>query len=127
MRISMKDGLNIQEKLQEFHKNSLIIKDFHPKILARLDSNNVEFYVEKLSKTTNEIYKSDSCFYGTLKFGLRKLLKEVLNVENLKDNSIFDKYKDVKVKDSVKDIYKEVIQDFNVEALKQKKLLKGKK
>ena len=119
--------LNIQEKLQEFHKNSLIIKDFHPKILARLDSNNVEFYVEKLSKTTNEIYKSDSCFYGTLKFGLRKLLKEVLNVENLKDNSIFDKYKDVKVKDSVKDIYKEVIQDFNVEALKQKKLLKGKK
>ena len=58
---------------------------------------------------------------------MQKLLKEVLNVENLKDNSIFDKYKDVKVKDSVKDIYEEVIQDFNVEALKQKKLLKGKK
>ena len=123
----MKDGLNIQEKLQEFHQKSLVIKEFHPKILARLDSNNIEFYVEKLSKTTNETYKVDSCFYGTLKFGLRKLLKEVLNVENLKDNSIFDKYKDVKVKDSVKDIYEEVIQDFNVEALKQKKLLKGKK
>ena len=123
----MKDGLNIQEKLQEFHQKSLVIKEFHPKILARLDSNNIEFYVEKLSKTTNETYKVDSCFYGTLKFGLRKLLKEVLNVENLKDNSIFDNYKDVKVKDSVKDIYEEVIQDFNVEALKQKKLLKGKK
>ena len=123
----MKDGLNIQEKLQEFQNNSLVIKDFHPKILARLDSNNVEVYTEKLSKTTNEIYKSDSCYYGSLKFALRKLLKEVLNVENLKDNSIFDKYKDVKVKDSVKDIYEEVIQDFNVEALKQKKLLKGKK
>ena len=119
--------LNIQEKLQEFHRNSLVIKDFSPKILARLDSNNLEFYIEKIAKTTGEIYKADSCFYGTLKFGLRKLLKEVLNVENLKDNSIFDKYKDVKVKDSVKDIYEEVIQDFNVEALKQKKLLKGKK
>ena len=49
----MKDGLNIQEKLQEFHKNSLIIKDFHPKVLSRLDSNNIEFYIEKVSKTTN--------------------------------------------------------------------------
>ena len=123
----MKDNnLNIQEKLQEFHKNSLIIKDFHPKILARLDSNNVEFYIEKLSKTTNEIYKSDSCFYGTLKYGLRKLLKEVLNIENLKDESIFDKYRDVKVKDCVKEIYEKVMVDFNAEVLKQKKLLKGK-
>ena len=120
------NNLNIQEKLQEFHKNSLIIKDFHPKILARLDSNNVEFYIEKLSKTTNEIYKSDSCFYGTLKYGLRKLLKEVLNVETLKDTSSFDKYKDVKVKDCVKDIYEEVISDFNNEIKIQKKLLKGK-
>ena len=123
----MKDNnLNIQEKLQEFHKNSLIIKDFHPKILARLDSNNVEFYVEKLSKTTNEIYKSDSCFYGSLKYALRKLLKEVLNIETLKDNSIFDKYRDVKVKDCIKEIYKEIITDFNTELKIQKKLLKGK-
>ena len=123
----MKDNnLNIQEKLQEFHKNSLIIKDFHPKILARLDSNNVEVYTEKLSKTTNEIYKSDSCFYGSLKFALRKLLKEVLNVETLKDDNIFDKYKEIKVKDSVKEIYEEVIADFNAEVKLQKKLLKGK-
>ena len=123
----MKDNnLNIQEKLQEFHKNSLIIKDFHPKILARLDSNNVEFYVEKLSKTTNEIYKSDSCFYGSLKYALRKLLKEVLNEEILKDDSIFDKYRDVKVKDCIKEIYKEIITDFNTELKIQKKLLKGK-
>ena len=120
------NNLNIQEKLQEFHKNSLIIKDFHPKILARLDSNNIEFYIEKVSKTTSELYKSDSCFYGTLKYGLRKLLKEVLNEETLKDDSIFDKYRDVKVKDSVKDIYKEVIADFNAEVKLQKKLLKGK-
>jgi hypothetical protein len=123
----MKDNnLNIQEKLQEFHRNSLVIKDFHPKILARLDSNNVEFYIEKLSKTTNEIYKSDSCFYGTLKYGLRKLLKEVLNEETLKDDSIFDKYREVRVKDCVKDIYEEVISDFNNELKIQKKLLKGK-
>ena len=122
----MKDGLNIQEKLQEFQNNSLVIKDFHPKILARLDSNNVEVYTEKLSKTTNEIYKSDSCFYGTLKYSLRKLLKEVLNEENLKDNTIFDKYKDVEVKDCVKDIYEEVVADFNAEVKLQKKLLKGK-
>ena len=123
----MKDNnLKIQEKLQEFHRNSLVINDFHPKILARLDSNNVEFYVEKLSKTTNEIYKSDSCFYGSLKYALRKLLKEVLNIENLKDDSIFDKYRDVKVKDCVKEIYEKVIADFNAEVLKQKKLLKGK-
>ena len=122
----MKDGLNIQEKLQEFHRNSLVIKDFHPKILSRLDSNNVEFYVEKLSKTTNEIYKSDSCFYGSLKYALRKLLKEVLNIETLKDNSIFDKYRDVKVKDCIRDTYEEVISDFNAEVKLQKKLLKGK-
>jgi hypothetical protein len=121
------NNLNIQEKLQEFHRNSLVIKEFHPKILSRLDSNNVEFYVEKLSKTTNEIYKSDSCFYGSLKYGLRKLLKEVLNVETLKDNSIFNKYREVKVKDSVKDIYEEVIADFNAEVKLQKKLLKGEK
>ena len=120
------NNLNIQEKLQEFHNNSLVIKDFHPKILARLDSNNVEFYVEKLSKTTNEIYKSDSCFYGSLKYALRKLLKEVLNEEILKDDSIFDKYRDVKVKDCVKDIYEEVMSDFNTELKIQKKLLKGK-
>ena len=120
------NNLNIQEKLQEFHKNSLIIKDFHPKILARLDSNNVEFYVEKLSKTTNEIYKSDSCFYGSLKYALRKLLKEVLNIETLKDDSIFDKYRDVKVKDCIRDTYEEVISDFNAEVKLQKKLLKGK-
>ena len=118
--------LNIQGKLQEFHKNSLIIKDFHPKILARLDSNNVEVYTEKLSKTTNEIYKSDSCYYGSLKYSLRKLLKEVLNEETLRDDSIFDKYKDVKVKDCVKDTYKEIITDFNAENKIQKKLLKGK-
>ena len=122
----MKEGLNIQEKLQEFHRNSLVIKDFHPKILARLDSNNVEFYIEKSSKTTGESYKSDSCFFGTLKYGLRRLLKEVLNVEVLKDDSIFDKYKDVKVKDCVKELYEEVIIDFNAEVVKQKKLLKGK-
>lgn len=122
----MKDGLNIQEKLQEFQNNSLVIKDFHPKILSRLDSNNVEFYVEKLSKTTNEIYKSDSCFYGSLKFALRKLLKEILNLETLKDDSIFDKYRDVKVKDCTRDTYEEVISDFNAEVKLQKKLLKGK-
>lgn len=122
----MKEGLNIQEKLQEFHSNSLVIKDFSPKILARLDSNNVEFYIEKLSKTTGEVYKSESCFYGTLKYALRRLLKEVLNVEVLKDDSIFDKYKDVRVKDCIKDIYEEVIADFNAEVMKQKKLLKGR-
>ena len=123
----MKDNnLNIQQKLQEFHRNSLVIKDFHPKILVRLDSNNVEFYIEKSSKTTGEVYKSDSCFYGSLKFALRKLLKEVLNVETLKDNSIFDRYREVKVKDCVKDIYEEVIIDFNAEVKLQKKLLKGK-
>ena len=122
----MKDGLNIQEKLQEFQNNSLVIKDFHPKILARLDSNNIEFYIEKVSKTTSETYKVDSCFYGSLKFALRKLLKEVLNVETLKDDNIFDKYKEIKVKDSVKEIYKEVIADFNAEVKLQKKLLKGK-
>ena len=123
----MKDNnLNIQEKLQEFHSSSLVIREFSPKILARLDSNNLEFYIEKISKTTGEIYKSDSCFFGTLKFALRRLLKEVLNVENLKDDNIFDKYKDVKVKDCVKDIYEEVIADFNAEVKLQKKLLKGK-
>ena len=122
----MKDGLNIQEKLQEFQNNSLVIKDFHPKILARLDSNNIEFYIEKVSKTTSELYKTDSCFYGSLKFALRKLLKEVLNVETLKDDNIFDKYKEIKVKDSVKEIYEEVIADFNAEVKLQKKLLKGK-
>ena len=120
------NNLNIQEKLQEFQNNSLVIKDFHPKILARTDSNNVEFYVEKLSKTTNEIYKSDSCYYGSLKYALRKLLKEVLNEETLRDDSIFDKYRDVKVKDCVKDTYKEIITDFNTEVKLQKKLLKGK-
>ena len=123
----MKDNnLNIQEKLQEFYKNSLVITDFHPKILARLDSNNIEFYIEKVSKTTNERYKSDSCYYGSLKYGLRKLLKEVLNEETLRDDSIFDKYRDVKVKDSIKEIYEEVIMDFNAEVKLQKKLLKGK-
>ena len=120
------NNLNIQEKLQEFHSSSLVIREFSPKILARLDSNNLEFYIEKISKTTGEIYKSDSCFFGTLKFALRRLLKEVLNVENLKDDNIFDKYKDVKVKDCVKDIYEEVIADFNAEVKLQKKLLKGK-
>ncbi len=118
--------LNIQEKLQEFHRKSLVIKDFHPKILARTDSYNIEFYVEKISKNANEIYKSDSCFYGSLKYGLRKLLKEVLNEETLKDDSIFDKYRDVKVKDSIKEIYEEVMADFNAEVKLQKKLLKGK-
>ena len=122
----MKDGLNIQQKLQEFQNNSLVIKDFHPKILARLDSNNVEVYTEKISKNTNEIYKSDSCYYGSLKYALRKLLKEVLNIETLKDNSIFDKYRDVKVKDCIRDTYEEVISDFNNEVKLQKKLLKGK-
>ena len=122
----MKDGLNIQEKLQEFQNNSLVIKDFHPKILARLDSNNIEFYIEKVSKTTGEVYKSDSCFYGTLKYGLRKLLKEVLNIETLKDDSIFDKYRDVKVKDCIREIYEGVIVDFNNEVKLQKKLLKEK-
>ena len=120
------NNLNIQEKLQEFHSSSLVIREFSPKILARLDSNNVEFYIEKIAKTTGEVYKSDSCFFGTLKYSLRKLLKEVINVETLKDDSIFDKYKDVKVKDCVKDIYEEVIADFNAEVKLQKKLLKGK-
>ena len=120
------NNLNIQEKLQEFHRNSLAIKDFHPKVLVRTDSYNVEFYIEKLSKTTNEVYKAESCYYGTLKYGLRKLLKEVLNVETFKDDSIFDKYKEVKVKDCIKDIYEEVIQDFNNEVKLQKKLLKDK-
>ncbi len=118
--------LNIQEKLQEFHRKSLVIRDFHPKILARTDSYNIEFYTEKISKNTNEIYKSESCFYGNLKYGLRKLLKEVLNEETLKDDSIFDKYREVRVKDCVKDIYEEVISDFNNEIKIQKKLLKGK-
>ena len=120
------NNLNIQEKLQEFHSSSLVIREFSPKILARLDSYNIEVYTEKVSKTTGEVYKSESCFYGTLKFALRKLLKEVLNIENLKDDNIFNKYKDVKVKDSVKEIYEEVIADFNAEVKLQKKLLKGK-
>ena len=120
------NNLNIQEKLQEFHSSSLVIREFSPKILARLDSNNVEVYTEKLSKTTNEIYKSDSCYYGSLKYALRKLLKEVLNIETLKDDSIFDKYRDVKVKDCIRDTYEEVISDFNAEVKLQKKLLKGK-
>ena len=123
----MKDNnLNIQEKLQEFHSSSLVIREFSPKILARLDSYNVEVYTEKISKTTGEVYKSDSCYYGRLKFALRRLLKEVLNVETLKDDSIFNKYRDVRVKDCVKDIYEEVMLDFNAEVVKQKKLMKGK-
>ena len=72
----MKDNnLNIQEKLQEFHKNSLIIKDFHPKILARLDSNNVEVYIERVSKTNGEAYISDSCFYGSVKKAIERSFK----------------------------------------------------
>lgn len=123
----MKDNnLNIQQKLQEFHNSSLVIKDFHPKILARSDSYNLEFYIEKVSKNTGGVYKSDSCFYGRLNYALRKLLKEVLKVETIKDDSIFDKYKEVRVKDCVKDIYEEVMVDFNNEAIKQKKLLKVK-
>lgn len=122
----MKEGLNIQEKLQEFHSSSLVLREFSPKILARLDSYNIEVYTEKVSKTTGEVYKSDSCFYGRLKEALRKLLKEVLNVETLKDDAIFDKYREVKVKGCVKDIYEEVIKDFNAEVKLQKKLLKGK-
>ena len=123
----MKDNnLNIQEKLQEFHSSSLVIREFSPKILARLDSYNIEVYTEKVSKTTGEVYKSDSGFYGRLKEALRKLLKEVLNEESLRDDSIFDKYKEIKVKDSVKEIYEEVIADFNAEVKLQKKLLKGK-
>ena len=123
----MRDNLNIQQKLQEFHNNSLVIKDFHPKILGRLDSNNLEFYIEKIAKTTGEIYKSESGFYGSLKFALRRLLKEVLKIETLKDDSIFDKYRDVRVKGCVKELYEEVIQDFNAEVKLQKKLLKVKK
>ena len=123
----MKDNnLNIQEKLQEFHRKSLVIRDFHPKVLARTDSYNIEFYTEKISKTTNDSYKSDSCYYGSLKYALRKLLKEVLNEESLRDDSIFDKYRDVKVKDCIRDTYEEVISDFNAEVKLQKKLLKGK-
>ena len=122
----MKDVLNIQEKLQEFQNNSLVIKDLHPKILSRVDSYNIEVYTEKLSKTTNEIYKSDSCYYGSLKYSLRKLLKEVLNEETLRDDSIFDKYREVRVKDCVRDIYEGVMSDFNAELKIQKKLLKGK-
>ena len=53
-------------------------------------------------------------------------MKEVLNIETLKDNSIFDKYRDVKVKDCIKDTYEKVITDFNNELKIQKKLLKGK-
>jgi hypothetical protein len=122
----MKEGLNIQEKLQEFHSSSLVLREFSPKVLARLDSNNVEVYIEKVTKTTGEIYKSDSGFFGTLKYALRRLLKEVLNVETLKDDNIFNKYKDVKVKDCVKELYEEVISDFKAEVIRQKKLLKGK-
>lgn len=122
----MKEGLNIQEKLQEFHSSSLVLREFSPKILARLDSNNLEVYIEKIAKTTGEVYKSDSGFFGTLKYALRRLLKEVLNVETLKDDNIFDKYREVKVKGCVKDIYEEVMLDFNAEVVKQKKLLKGK-
>ena len=118
--------LNIQEKLQEFHSSSLVIREFSPKILARLDSYNMEVYTEKVSKTTGDVYKSDSCFYGSLKYALRKLLKEILTVETLKDDSIFDKYRDVKVKDCIRDTYEEVISDFNAEVKLQKKLLKGK-
>ena len=98
----------------------------HPKILSRVDSYNIEVYTEKLSKTTNEIYKSDSCYYGSLKYSLRKLLKEVLNEETLRDDSIFDKYREVRVKDCVRDIYEGVMSDFNAELKIQKKLLKGK-
>ena len=122
----MKDGLNIQEKLQEFHSSSLVIREFSPKILARLDSYNIEVYTEKVSKTTGGVYKSDSGFYGRLKEALRKLLKEVLKIETLEDNNIFDKYKDVRVKGCVKDIYEEVMLDFNAEVVKQKRLMKGK-
>ena len=121
----MREGLNIQEKLKEFHSSSLVIKDFSPKVLSRLDSNNVEVYTEKLSKTTNEIYKAESCYYGTLKYALRKLLKEILNLETLEDN-IFDKYREVKVKDCIKDTYEKVMVDFNNELKIQKKLLKEK-
>ena len=120
------NNLNIQEKLQEFHSSSLVIREFSPKILARLDSYNIEVYTEKVSKTTGEVYKSDSGFYGRLKEALRKLLKEVLKIETLEDNNIFDKYKDVRVKGCVKDIYEEVMLDFNAEVVKQKRLMKGK-
>ena len=122
----MREGLNIQEKLKEFHSSSLVLREFHPKILSRLDSNNVEVYTEKLSKTTNEIYKAESCYYGTLKYALRKLLKEILKIETLRDDNIFDKYREVKVKDCIKDTYEKVMVDFNNELKIQKKLLKGK-
>lgn len=120
------NNLNIQEKLQEFHSNSLVIEDYKPKILKRLDSYNIEFYVEKISKNTGESYKSENGYYGSLKYSLRRLLREVLNIETLKDDTIFDKYREVKVKDCVKGIYDEVIKDFKAEVVKQKKLLKGK-
>lgn len=122
----MSNALNIQEKLEEFHSNSLIIDDYTPKILKRLDSYNIEVYIEKISKVTNEPYKTESGYYGRLKYALLRLLKEVLGVEKLKDDTIFDKYKDTKVTDCTKGLYEEVIQDFKSELKLQKKLLKGR-
>lgn len=116
----------VREKLEAFNEASLVITDYNPKILKRNDSYNIITYIEKISKTSGEKYPADTSYYGSLKFALRGLLAEVLGLDNLKDDSIFEEFKRVKPEKCTKEIYEEVITAFKLELKKQKKLLKGK-
>ena len=118
---------NVRDKLEAFNEASLEIKDYAPKILRRNDNYNIITYIEKISKTSGEKYQGETSYYGTLKYALRSLLAEVLGIDKLKDDSIFDEFKGIKPENCTKEIYNEVISAFKLELKKQKNILKEEK
>lgn len=111
---------NIQKYKQEFETNSILLNK-KPFYLTRLDKNNIVTYEEKKSKDSGELYKSDTRYYGRLKYALRNLFERITKKKPEED--LFFEYKDIKPEQATKDIQKEVSTRLN-KAIKEKKWLK---
>ena len=108
-------GEQLRDAIEEFNANSGVI-DKKPHFLKRIDKYNIRYHKEKTTEGGN-IIETNLGYYGKLDMALKKLLKEINSMDwsdrNLKGFNGFDKYKDVRAEDFVKDIQEDILIDFD--------------
>ena len=124
MSESLEEENSLRDRLDEFRDNSLVIPDFKPYVLRRVDRYNIRVSETKASKSTGEEYESDSNYYGRLNYALRGLLRKIIKTDKLPSKDSFEKYKDNKAESCTKELYDEVIQEVKVQLKLEKENLK---
>lgn len=103
-------GEQLRGAIEDFNNDSMLIDSFKPKILKRLDSHNVKYYVEKITEGGNTV-ESEVGYYGRLNFGMRRMIMEMLKIDKLDKSFSFPEF-NIKAVDCTKDLNERVTKEI---------------